>query len=191
MKQRHLYSLLDQSFTTVLVTLVHEPVNYQAPAASAPPPPGQRGKPPLPWAGEAQYTSKTYTYKVPRDWTIAVDDYLVVHRDTSGLHIVRVVRVDAEPQIDIDASFDYKWAVQKLDLTTYQARIEAERTFADAMLQVERVRQRELMISGFHNNLPADSEARKLFDQTVGRLKAPTVDHEEMMGDTAPSSQKA
>lgn len=91
-----------------------------------------------------------------------------------------VCRLDAEPQIDIDADFDYKWIVQKLDTTEYDQRVANEKVFADSMLAIERTRQRELMVQGFKDTLPEGSEARALFDRTVGALTAPTVEHDTL-----------
>lgn len=188
MKQRHLYSLLDQSYTTIMVV-------YPNTVAMPAPPPTQssiaaKRKPgdsvpawgalpqaSAPWAQDPHYEGKRYTYKVPRDTPVEVDDFVVVHSDKRGLHIARVVQVHPTPQIDVDASFDYKWIVQRIDRSAYQARLDAERVFADAMLDIERVRQREMMLNGFHENLPEGSEARKLFDTTIQSLGAPTVDH--------------
>lgn len=127
----------------------------------------------LPWV--TPQGAKTYTYKVPLDANIQDGDFVVVYRDTTGLNIGMVTRVDAAPQIDVDANYDYKWIVQRIDREAYQARVDAERVFADAMLNVERARQQEAMIRGFHENLPEGSEARRLFDQTVQKLAAPTV----------------
>lgn len=183
-KNKHLYSLLDQSYTTIAVVFLN-----QNPIAAAPPQPAKRApgdtridRNAAPW-GQAEstaipehYGACQYTYKAPRIANISVDDYVVVHSKARGLVIARVVRVDDNPRIDVDASFDYKWIVQRVDREGYDQRVRAEQCFADAMLDIERVRQRELMLSGFRDTLPEGTEARALFDRTVQSLNAPTID---------------
>jgi len=181
-KNKHLYALLDQSYTTIGVVFARDerPDLQQAPPAPGHQPQGlrQAGRKAPPWGrpDDGVPTPKAYTYKVPRDEAIAIDDYVVVHGEHSGLAIGRVVRVDADPRIDVDAPYDYKWIVQRVDRETYQRRVDAERAFSDAMLNVERVRQREQLVQGFKDNLPEGSEARRLFEQTVGALSGPVVD---------------
>jgi len=182
MKQKHLYSLLDQSYTTIKVVFTQEQVSAprapQAPRQARDAASEAATRASIPWAmPEQTYHGKAYTYKVARDVEVKVDDFVVVYSDARGLVIARVVEVHETPQIDVDASFDYKWIVQRIDREAYQRRVDAERVFSDSMLQVERVRQRESMLRGFHENLPEGSEARRLFDSTIQALQAPTVDH--------------
>jgi hypothetical protein len=171
MKQKHLYSLLDTTYTP--------------PAAPAAPPQGKRpglgayateSVPPWGQPSAQRYEGQSYTYKVPKDADVKVGDYVVTYGERRGLCIARVVRVDEQPQIDVDASFDYKWVVQKVDREGYEMRVKAESAFGDAIMQIERVKQRESMLKGFQDNLGEGTEARKLFDQTVQNVGV-VVDH--------------
>ena len=168
MKQRHLYALLDTSYTTIKV--VFNEIHAPAPVT-------KRDRQ-VPWSADEPktYPGQAYTYKVPKDAGVAVDDFVVVDTKSRGLTLARVVEAHESPQIDIDAPFDYKWIVQKVDRDGYQRRVQAERVFADTMLDIERVRQRESMIRGMTENLPEGSEARRLFDQTIAQLAAPVVE---------------
>ena len=161
MKQKHLYSLLDQSFTTVRAVFDSEVRNVNRKASPLAPPP-----PPF-----MEYDERGYVYKVPRNWNVEPQDHLIVLTDSNGLKIVTVVHVDAEPDIDIDANYDYKWAVQKIDLTEFRSLTEREKEFSDTMLQIERVKQRESLVNSFRDSLPEGSEARKLFDATIDAAK--------------------
>jgi hypothetical protein len=155
MKLKHLYSLLDDSYTTIKVSFSvsdnsPDTEHYVAPTNHS----SQRA---------------TYTYKIAKSVGIKVHDRCVV-MVPGGLKIVRVVKVDETPDIDIDAGHDYKWVVQKIDLEAYQAQIDKEKMFADTMLQVERAKQRESLITDFKNGLPAGSQALKLFEQATQTL---------------------
>jgi hypothetical protein len=169
MKQKHLYSLLDQSFTTVRAVFDHKrTTNVKA----------QRQPNPPPFLEYEYENERGYVYKVPRAWNVEPQDHLIVLTDNDGLKIVTVIHVDAEPDIDIDASYDYKWAVQKIDLTEFRSLTEREKEFSDTMLQIERVKQRESLVNSFRDSLPEGSEARKLFEQTTSTLAPPTIDVE-------------
>ena len=71
--------------------------------------------------------AKRYTYKVPADWDVKVDDTLVVDSPFDGYTCVKVVAVHEQVELDFDAVFKYKWAVQKVDDADYAARLEQER----------------------------------------------------------------
>lgn len=167
MKHKHLYSLLDQTFTTVRVVFDSVPRSKQkAPQAKL--------VPPLPPFMDREYESERgYVYKVPRTWNVQPQDHLIV-LSPSGLQIALVIHVDLEPDIDIDASFDYKWAVQKIDMAEFQSLTEREEQFQTTMLEVERVKQRESLVKSFMETLPEGSEARRLFEATTSSLAAPT-----------------
>lgn len=171
MKQKHLYSLLDTSYTTIGVTFSSGSAAQRPTKA-----PQARMVREAPWEQDEDYEGQSYVYKAPLEFDIKLGDFVVVHNEARGYRVGKVCRVDAHPQIDIDASFDYKWIVQRIDVEGYDKRNEAERVFSDAMLQIERVRQREMMLKGFQDTLPDGSEARRLFDQTVGKLTGPVID---------------
>lgn len=169
MKHKHLFSLLDQTFTTVRVVFSNE-VKKRSKAPMRDLDPDRFA--PAPWI-EPEEVSRGYVYKVPRSWNVQPQENLIVLTG-NGLSIVTVIHVDAEPDIDIDASHDYKWAVQKVDLTEFRDLTEREKQFQDTMLHVERVKQRESLVQSFMESLPEGSEARRLFEQTTSTLAAPT-----------------
>jgi hypothetical protein len=164
-----MFSLLDQSFTTVHVQ-IHgdrapkqkqyrdEDLSYEANM--------QRLRPPVPQG------IQTYTYKVPKTWGIKEGDLLVVPtRGTVGF--ANVVKVDAEPEIDVDADFTYKWAIQRVDFEYHNELVANEKKFADTLQEVERVKQRESLLESFRSSLPEGSAARQLFEQTTASLAPP------------------
>ena len=104
MKQKHLYSLLDQTFTTVRVRFERKSQQEIEHSLRA-----KHGASPVqrPWAEDYdERGERAYVYKVPKAWNVAVDDQLIVLTSQSGLSIVTVVHVDLEPDIDIDANHD-------------------------------------------------------------------------------------
>ena len=144
MNRKHLLSLLQSGYTTVEVVF-HD---------------SMRG------AG----SSKPYTYKARLDDNIVVGDHVVVDSPNTGLTVVKVTNVHKVAKIDLDAPFTYKWIVQKIDRTRYDEIKAEEVEFLDAMMEVERVHQRELSLNKFNAYLPEGSEARKLFESAAQKI---------------------
>lgn len=113
-------------------------------------------------------SNKPYTYKARGQ--IIADDYVVVNSPSKGLVICKVVGVDKTPRIDIDADFTYQWIVQKVDTTEYNRVKEQEREFMDTLLEIERARQKDILMNSFCEHLPEGSSARVLFDNAVKRI---------------------
>ena len=194
MKQKHLYSLLDQTYTTVKVAFTDRVLpagtydngtdlgEYDQGAGAPRTNLGQiktKGKTP-PWGGDR---GRGYTYKVPKSWDIKEGDTLIVLTERNGLSFVHVVSVDDMPDIDVDADFHYRWAVQKVDLTEFQELTLKEEQFGRQMIEVERVKQRESLLDSFRNSLPEGSAARTLFEQTTASLQAPPIPPAAPKGD--------
>lgn len=186
MKQKHIYSLLDQSYTTVKVAFTDQVLpdgtydnpnvdlgEFDSGNGAARTNLGQvrptAGKNP-PWGGDR---GRGYTYKVPLHWNIKEGDTLIVLTERTGLKFVHVVSVDESPDIDVDDDFNYRWAVQKVDLTEFQELTLKEENFGRQMLEVERVKQRESVLNAFRESLPEGSAARALFEQTTASLTTP------------------
>lgn len=185
MKQKHLYSLLDQTYTTVKVAFTDQILpagtydnpnidlgEYDSGSGASRTNLGQVRKPGKtpPWGGDR---GRGYTYKVPLSWNVKEGETLIVLTPQNGLKFVHVVSVDDKPDIDVDADFEYRWAVQKVDLTEFQELTLKEENFGRQMLEVERVKQRESLLESFRNSLPEGSAARTLFEQTTATLQAP------------------
>lgn len=106
MKQKHMFSLLDQTFTTVHVHIHGE----KAPIPEKPrdrkrfengalDPDATRY---ANWAPPVDPGVRSYVYKVPKVWGIKVGDTLVVPA-RGALAFATVVTVDEFPVIDVDA----------------------------------------------------------------------------------------
>lgn len=217
MKNKHLFSLLDQTFTTVHVTFGSQysnryseipPGDYQATIEDVQFEPRQDGSVKMrtnarvraPWVHddytEQRSSERDYIYKVPKAWNVKENDHLVVLSPLGGLTVVHVHAVDDQPDIDIDAERSYKWAVCKINTTEFDDLRRREKEFDSSMLQIERVKQRDGLLEAYRQSLPEGSEARRLFEATAGSLSAPTVDAsatqpEWMPPQPAPSSAES
>lgn len=141
MNQKHLLALLQSGYTTIEVVFNDNGVK-----------------------------SKTYTYKARLEDNIQVGDRVVVDSPSKGMTVVEVTAVHKTAKIDLDAPFTYKWIVQKIDRTTYDETQVKEAEFLETMMEVERVHQRELLLSKFKDHLPEGSEARKMFESATQKV---------------------
>lgn len=67
-----------------------------------------------------------YSYKAETALGLVAGDLAVVHAK-DGLAIVQITQVDATPQIDPNANFNYKWVLDKVDLTAFKRRSAEEK----------------------------------------------------------------
>jgi len=84
--------------------------------------------------------NRFYTFKT--NLNLKVED-LVIVEGSGCFKTVRVVVVHDEPQIDLDADFDYKWVVSKLDLTAYNEIVEGEKAALKLLTNMERDKVRK------------------------------------------------
>ena len=114
MKHRHTLSLMQDGFTTIHVKFRVSPGPI-----------------------------KTYTYKALYSDNVKSGDSVVVKAVNGHFKIAVVEAVDDFPVLDLDADFDYKWIVQKVDSTEFDLREEREKEFGDTLRRLEQMKQRE------------------------------------------------
>lgn len=191
MKQKHMFSLLDQTFTTVHVHIHGD----KAPIPQKPRDRErfERGALDADAVRHARWTPpvdpgvRTYVYKVPKVWGIKEGETLVVPA-RGEIAFATVVIVDEFPVIDVDADFTYQWAVQRVDFEHHNELVENERKFGETIQEVERVKQRESLLESFRSSLPEGSAARALFESTTISLQAPPPPQTPPSAPAAPSS---
>lgn len=139
-KPNHLISLLQNDFTTVEVLFPN--------------------------------SNSSYTYKVPlsmvQEGLKPLDMVVVPAR--SGFSVATVYTIHDSPQIDLDAPFEYRWIVQKVDTTAYDTRILREREFTESMKAIEKEKRKAEALEDFKKFLPAD--ALPLLDGAVAKLNS-------------------
>lgn len=201
MKNKHLAALLQTNMTTVKVVFsdsdfqpypaqpvvgtkenalgFNSPhdipwgVGYGLPGTPAMPP-RPRGTEPR---GPGLKAPKTYTYKVLKTEGYKKGDVAVAHTDR-GMVLVLVVEVHEHPQIDIDAAFDYKWLVQRVDTKRYEEQLKAEKNFEAALLEIERRKQTERLKNELLEMYGDTVEGRQLLEQSIQGLTGAGVTHD-------------
>lgn len=177
MKANHIVSLLQDGYTTVHVHLqyVSEPGTAPTrPVRTAPTPADAFSMPQGFSSGEQQ----TWAYKSLLVDNVQPGDKVLV--DARGqLKVGLVVSVDATPQIDVESDIDYKWIVQKVDMTRYEQILESERQFGVQMEEARKAAVRAQLKQQFFDSFPIDSPMRAVLSQGCTSLNqvlaAPTV----------------
>lgn len=106
---------------------------------------------------------KTYCYKT-RDFSIEPGDRVVVQvpvnsktsdqvTQAGGLTVVTVDEMVANPDIDPDSGFSYKWIVSKVDTTAYDHQHELEMQALDEMRRIRRERARSEAVEQIQQEL--------------------------------------
>lgn len=112
-------------------------------------------------------SAKKYSYKVQKAWNVADGDVLVVDAPSSGLTFVNVTKV-VEGEIDITAVFNYKWAVGKVDLASYQEQLAKEAEVAVELKTLRRKAQQKKALAELLGDL--GDEANEVIERVRSRL---------------------
>jgi len=103
---------------------------------------------------------KLYTYKTRL--RLAKGDWVIVSvKDV--LKVVEVVRVHSVPRIDFDAAYDYKWIVQKVDMTAYNATLEEEEKLQHHLDTLDRMQKRESFLAILEKSYPEGTASHDYF----------------------------
>jgi hypothetical protein len=131
----------------------------------------KKAAPPAPPTAQQmpQKLHKAYTYKVLVEDGYKVGDTAVALVDR-GLVLVKVVEVHETPQLDLDANFDYKWLVQRVDTTKLEKQLEAEQKFQSTILEIERRKQREKVKNELLDFYGGTEEGRALLEASIKQL---------------------
>lgn len=134
---------------------------------------------------------KVYVYKVLRADMPSKGDRFVVNSQytSSGFAIVEVVRVDDEPEINTNATYDYSWIVQKIDRARYDAVFELERQFAQKLRAIQQKAVRQQAAAQLLGEFPEGSEARKELESLLMTVSNPLAQLGESNGTSTATNE--
>lgn len=95
-----------------------------------------------------EYTGKTYTYKVPNEVKFEVGDFAVVRVEGKEpeFKVVKIVEVNCGNICDQNASFKYKWVIQKVELGKYEERLLNDKRLAAMIAELKNRKLRQSVI---------------------------------------------
>lgn len=79
--------------------------------------------------------TKKYTYKTMDD--LEIDDLVIILGPRGDFKIAKVSSVDKIPDLNPNSNKNYKWIVQKIDLTKFNELNKLEEEFADDLRELE------------------------------------------------------
>lgn len=179
MKTSNVFMLFAKNFTTAHVVFPQDAANIVVQKHQ----PIRAGKI-HPWKVEGADISdfvegkvKTYTYLVDKSLKLVAGDRVLVDSPSKGLIVVYVAKVDDVAKVDLDASFDYKFIVQKVDTSAYDAILAQKLEFDDAIRAIEMERQREKLQEEYASRFETGTKAGKMFADLISMnfLTAPTL----------------
>lgn len=120
----------------------------------------------LPFDPVAVGAQTGYTYLMPYAMDLRVGDAVVVPVTSGGFKIGQVIAVDAQPGLNLDAPFQYKWVVGKVDFQAYNERLMMEDRIGAKVQDLERENLRKNLVAGLMESM--GSEAVGLIGALVG-----------------------
>lgn len=113
---------------------------------------------------------KVYHYKTT-DASVVEGDEVVVNSPFGGLQVVKVQSVQsAGDVIDATNGIDYKWIVQKVDLSDYLAKQEQDHKDQELIAKVQRRVQQQKALREIRDALGADGVDCPELEELLGRL---------------------
>ncbi len=116
-----------------------------------------------------------YTFKADKD-LVQVGDLVVVN-GTHGPAVARVHAVDERPRIDLNAPYEYKWIMARVDGAAYQKRLDEEEKIRTVLQEAETQRVRKQLMDDLLSMYPEGSDARKLLEKASIADKVLDIPH--------------
>lgn len=116
---------------------------------------------------------KVYTYKCLLADNVAEHDLVVLQSPYAPFNytIGHVAHVDATPQIDPNAAYEYKWIIQRVDTTRHDALVSVEQRFIATVQELERKRIQQAAVAEFTASFPEGSQERRDLEELIGNSK--------------------
>lgn len=107
---------------------------------------------------------KAYTFKANLDLQLKVGDFAVVH-SRNALQVVQITQVDAQPNLDLNASFQYKWVVDKVNIQAFKQRMQEQKQFELLLKQLDYVEQQHQLVERLEQASQKDSKLAELWQK--------------------------
>ena len=121
------------------------------------------------------YTVKEYTYKARFDQLVSAGDQVIVDSPYGGMKVVIVTDVDDFANIDFDATYTYKWIVQKVDTSTYEDNLASEIEAGKAIRQL-RNNAKRFAVREELNQLVKGPASKTLYQTILGMFGLQVAD---------------
>lgn len=111
-----------------------------------------------------------YTYKADKSLQLKIGDFACVHANNT-LKIVQITKVHANPTIDPNASYQYKWVVDKIDLQTFLSRMDEQDNLTDLLKQFNYHEQQQKLTERIEKISKVNKEFAKIWHALSKKAK--------------------
>lgn len=107
-----------------------------------------------------------YTFKAEIDSGLQVGDYAVVHA-RNQLQIVKIVEIHQVPNIDKNATFEYKWVIQKIDFDNFKNRQNEQKKLAVLLTALSNAEYKQSLLDKLNSLASKDETVKQLIKQLL------------------------
>lgn len=119
------------------------------------------------------YQGFCYTFKAEVDNNLQVGDYAIVHAN-HALKIVKIVQVHDTPNIDINAKFEYKWVIQKIDFANFKQRLDEQKQLENLLNALQITERKNALVDRLNQASQKDKTFANLLNQIKQTLNIQT-----------------
>lgn len=105
-----------------------------------------------------EWSEKLYTYKALASWNIQPDDRVIVDSPKDGLVVVKVESVSSEPDLNFSDVGNFKWIVQKVDRSQYDAITQQETELTQKVQSLLRKQAQDKFLNEFTSALDGNPQ---------------------------------
>lgn len=104
------------------------------------------------------WSEKLYTYKALVSWNIQPDDRVIVDSPKDGLVVVKVDSVSSDPDLNFADVGNFKWVVQKVDTSQYDAITQQEAELTQKVQALLRKQAQDKFLNDFSSALDGNPQ---------------------------------
>ena len=116
--------------------------------------------------GDYHPTGFAYTFKATKQMGLTVGDLALVQAQ-NRLAIVAIKAVHEVPQINLDAHYEYKWVIQKVDFTDFKHNKEQDKLHKQLINRLAYVEQQQSMTERLEKAAQKDGLLKELYHKLV------------------------
>lgn len=111
-----------------------------------------------------EWSEKLYTYKALASWNIQPDDRVIVDSPKDGLVVVKVDSVSSDPDLNFADVGNFKWIVQKIDTSQYDAVTQQEADLTHKVQALLRKQAQEKFLNDFSSALDGNPQKDEIIN---------------------------
>lgn len=107
---------------------------------------------------------REYTFKANLDLQLEVGDFAIVH-SRNTLQVVQITKIDVQPNLDFNASFQYKWVIDKVNIQAFKQRMQEQKQLEMLLKQLDYVEQQHQLVERLEQASQKDAKLAELWQK--------------------------